>query len=312
MNPSNKALTLLSSITNQLPYHRKFNQLYKHFNRLFLTFGAMPIVTARMKDGSSMMVDLSTKTERISFYTGKYDPELIQIIHSLIKPNSCFLDIGANIGFYTVSIGNFMKSKASEGKVIAFEPFEGNYQRLTTNIKANNLDDICIVNAYGLSNKSEQSFITLREDFKHGSKTGNAAIPTNKKMDDGFRLSPIKLETLDEIWSEYKNLCSNIDIIKMDIEGHEDFCLEGGLQIINEHRPTILMEVNKPYYKARNMNLDDRFFALIPSEYLIFRENNSKWIRMNSFEECAIIDNVFLIPIEKLKLEAYHIFENSK
>ena len=310
MKSTNKCLNVLSGITRRLVYHRKLNQLYKHFNRIALVLGAEPIVNAKMEDNTTMLVDLSTKTERISFYTGKYDPELIAVIHSLFNPNRCFLDIGANIGFYSISMGNLIRSKKSTGSVISFEPFGGNYLRLIKNLEMNNLNETCKANPFGLSNKSDETEITLREDFKHGSNTGNAAIRTSEAMDKGFKVSPIKLEKLDDIWLKDYNDCGNIDIIKIDIEGHEDFCLEGGQEVIKKHRPTILMEVNKPYYVARHVKLDERFFPLIPENYSIYKQKGLKWKRIESLNVCKTIDNVFLVPQEKLSLDGYNVFEN--
>ncbi|MCF7568222.1 FkbM family methyltransferase [Sabulilitoribacter arenilitoris] len=309
MKFANKVLNGLSRITRKLVYHRKLNQLYKHFNKLFLFFGIEPIVTAKMHDGTTMLVDLSTKTERISFYTGKYDPDLMAVIQSLFNPDFSFLDIGGNIGYYSVAMGNFIRLKNAKGKVVAFEPFEGNYLRLKNNLAANDLSEICEVNKFGLSNKVKETQITLREDFKHGANTGNAAIKTSKSMDEGFKLSPIKLETLDDIWIEKYSDFANIDVVKMDIEGHEDFCLEGGKEVFSKHRPTILMEVNKPYYEARKVELDNRFFPLIPENYNIYKQNGVKWNRIKSLNECSTLDNVFLIPIEKLRLDGYNVFE---
>ncbi|WP_341215584.1 FkbM family methyltransferase [uncultured Wocania sp.] len=310
MKLANKILNSLSGVTRKLTYHRKLNQLYKHFNRVLLALGAEPIVTATMEDGTIMLVDLSTKTERISFYTGKYDPDLIAVTQSLFNPNSSFLDIGGNIGYYSVAMGHFIRLKKATGKVIAFEPFEGNYLRLTNNLKINDLNNICEVNQFGLSNKVEETEITLREDFKHGSKTGNAAIRTSEAMDEGFKLSPIKLEVLDDIWEKKYSEIANIDVVKIDIEGHEDFCLEGGKETLRKHRPTILMEVNKPYYQARKVELDERFLQLIPENYNIYKQNGLKWNKIKSLNECITIDNVFLIPLEKLSLKGYNIFEN--
>lgn len=309
MKLANKVLIRLSGVTRKLTYHRKLNQIYTHFNKILLALGAKPIVTAKMQDGTMMLVDLSTKTERNSFYTGKYDPDLMSTIQSLFNPNSSFLDIGGNIGYYTVAMGNFIRLKNATGKVVAFEPFEGNFLRLEYNLRTNNLNEICKVNKIGLSNKAEKTKITLREDFKYGSNTGNAALQTSESMDKGFKLYPIKLEVLDNIWVKNYKDYPNIDMVKMDIEGHEDFCLVGAKEVFNKHRPTILMEVNKPYYEARNVELDKRFFPLLPENYNVYKQNGLKWNRIESLNVCSTIDNVFLVPTEKLSLKAYGVFE---
>lgn len=308
MKKTSKVLQKISDLTKKLPEHRKLNQLYKHINRVALSLGQEPKVVAKMKDGTQLQVDLTTRTERVSFYTGKYDSFFITSIKSLYKGDSCFLDVGANIGFYTVSLANYLKKNNLKGKVISFEPFVGNFERLTYNVKLNALEDFCYLNNFGLSEKASETEITLREDFKHGSNTGNAAIKTNEEMDKGFRVSPIQLKVLDEVWAKAYSDLGHIDIIKMDIEGHEDFCIKGGKKTIEKHRPSILMEVNKHYYKARHVELDSLFLKLIPENYKIYRPVALKWMEIKSLNDCSKIDNVFLIPEEKLKNEGYEIF----
>ncbi len=308
MKITNSILKGFSTVSRKIVYHRKLNQLYKNVNKMLLAAGADPIVIAKMTDGTVMKVDLSTRTERVSYYTGKYEPSTFAIIYTLFNPNATFLDIGANIGFYTIPMGNLIKVKNGTGKVISFEPFKGNFERLTENVALNNLGAICKLHNFGLSDRSFKTNITLREDFKNGSNTGNASIAINKSMDKDFKLSPISLEKLDAVWNTNYSNYSAIDFIKMDIEGHEDFCLQGGSQIIAKHRPTILMEVNKAYYKARNVELDTLFLPLIPDNYLIFREVNKKWSKIESLHECIKRDNVFIIPKEKLSLPEFSIF----
>ncbi len=155
----------------------------------------------------------------------------------------------------------------------------------------NNLKQYCVTKEIGLSNACADAEITLREDFSGGSSTGNAAIPTNAQFDQGFTRVPIKLDRLDNVWQAINDHAHKIDIIKMDIEGHEDYCLQGGFQAIQENRPIILMEINKPYYVARGVELDDLFLPLIPEFYLIFKEDGGKWRNINSLNECKAIDN---------------------
>lgn len=166
-----------------------------------------------------------------------------------------------------------------------------------------------MVNDYGLSNNQNETIITLRKDFRIGSTTGNASIPTSEKMDKGFKTAPIKLNKLDDIWvGNYQDL-EDIDIVKMDIEGHEDFCIIGAKQTFKKYRPTILMEVAKSYYIERGVSLDKTFFPIIPDNYSLFCKKNKQWIKITTLENCKNIDNVFWIPNEKLLLKKYQLFK---
>ena len=273
--------------------------------RLLLRLGAKPVVEVKMKDGSNILVDLRSENESGVYYSREYDSGLIKIIENLLNPDLYFFDIGANIGFYSVAIGTFIKSKKSAGRVIAFEPLDSNYKRLTENLIENKLYEHCLAYNLGLSDRSCDAQIVLREDFIKGAETGNCSVSINDEVDGGLIRKKIRLEKLDTLWPEINLERKKIDIIKMDIEGHEDFCLEGACQTIKTQRPVILMEVNKPYYEARGVQLDERFIPLIPENYSNFRFNGSGWVKINSFYDCSDIDNVFLIPNERLELEAY-------
>lgn len=273
-----------------------------------LLWGAPSLATARMKDGTTLIVDLTTGTEKWAFYFGRYDEKLISTIHTISNPDLCFLDVGANIGFYTVSISSLYRMKSGEGFVVAFEPFESNYRRLKENVQRNNLQEYCILKSIGLSDQAKRSEITLREDFARGSETGNAAIPSNDECDKGFKRVPIALETLDTVWTSEEFSSLTIDIIKLDIEGHEDFFLRGAQTLISSQRPTILMEVNKPYYRGRKVDLDPLFLPLLPHDYSLFRCHRNQWTRFASFDECQELDNAMLIPNDKLDHPRYGCF----
>jgi len=306
MGIRNNALRSLSKAAKKLPNHRKLNHFYFFLTKILLKIGANPIVKAKMNDDTVMIVDLSTRTERAAYFKGVYDKDDLDLIQSLIKKDRCFLDVGANIGFYSVSMGNFFRLNYPTNRVVAYEAFKGNFNRLQKNIEFNKLSEYCLINDYGLSDKEGEQIITLREDFKGGSNTGNAAIPTNEVFDSGFKTAPIKLMTLDQVWDEKYGI---IDWVKMDIEGHEDYCLKGAQKTISKQRPAILMEVNKAYYKARNIDLNDTFLPLFPEGYFIFKQKNNEWLPIKSLFDCNSIDNVVLLPKERLDWAGYHIFQ---
>lgn len=212
-NFANFVRQVVSNVTKNLPYFKGQGRFYRFFNKVINQLGAYPVVKTKMKDGTSMIVDLRTNTDIDAFYKGRYDHDLLCLVHSLFNQDDYFLDIGANIGFYTVSVGNLLKKNNAKGKVIAFEPFIGNYQRLIENLKLNNLENYCLAQNIGLSNENKQTLITLREDFLTGSATGNAAIAISEEFDQGFTKVPIDLERLDNFWSNFNHQNIKIDLI---------------------------------------------------------------------------------------------------
>lgn len=301
-------LQATASLIRNSPSVRGLGLVYRAINTAMIKSGATPIVITHMRDGSKLLVDLRSETEIDAFYCGEYESQLIRVIQSLLNPNQYFFDIGGNVGFYTVSMGHFFKEHNGTGKVVAFEPHKANFHRLQENIRLNNLSNYCILYNIGLSSTSTDSKITLREDFSRGSQTGNAAIPISPEMDYGFNTAPIRLETLDDVAMQVLTHGKTVDIIKLDIEGHEDFCLQGGQIIIRTHRPTILMEVNKRYYEARGVTISQVFPPLIPEDYLLFHQVASTWRCIQSLDECALFDYVLMIPCEKLYTKRYQQF----
>lgn len=303
MSKSSQFAASIAALTRSLPDIRGLGRLYIRCNQLLLKAGHEPMARARMKDGTTILVDLRSQTEVHAFYRGVYDPFLLQSIRALLDPDDLFLDIGANIGFYTVAIAAFLRSRRGMGGVVAFEPLQANHQRLMANLRINRLDDLVCAFQLGLSNCSDRLQIVLREDFLNGSTTGNASISTGSHdFDKGFRTDVIRVRPLDDVWPELKAKLSSrrIGLVKMDIEGHEDQCLEGALKTFASERPILLMEVNKPYYRARGVSLSECFGShVVPEDYRVYRYQSPSWTLISSLESCAEIDNVFLVPVEK-------------
>jgi hypothetical protein len=74
----------------------------------------------------------------------------------------------------------------------------------------------------------------LREDFSRGATTGNAALVIDLD-DDRFPSLTVELDTLDSLASGLE--LDRIDVMKVDIEGHEDFFLRGARNTIAQARP---------------------------------------------------------------------------
>jgi len=128
-----------------------------------------------------------------------------------------FLDIGANIGRYTVLNG------LRGYKVYAFEPAEPIFKQLQKNIELNNLNNVVLI-PYGVSDNEN---ILEFEYFK-----GFEASSRIKFQEDEYskyaKILKIKTKKLDNIVKEYNISVDKIRLIKIDAEGHEYNIIKGG------------------------------------------------------------------------------------
>lgn len=292
---------LLRSFVAALFRRRRFkggSDIYKVVNQLTLRLNASPIARVTMNRGHQMMMDLRAATQRHAFYRGEYDEFFLDCILSLLEADSVVLDVGANIGFYSIPIAVRFSELGGAGKVFAFEPFGQNMARLKENADLNAVTTYIEMCAFGLSSQTGWTDLALRGEFASGSTTGNASVVISEDWDSGLEKVSVDLQTLDSLIAERQ--LDRIDIIKLDIEGHEDHFFIGGAQALRATRPIILMEVNKPYYRARGLwNVDSVLSPAIPEHYAMFRRVSGRWERVVNLNECPEIGNIFLVPEEK-------------
>ena len=149
-------------------------------------------------------------------------------------PNSNFVDIGANIGLYSLPLAR----STPEGKVIAIDANPLMIEQLRFNASASKLTNLEIIFS-AVSNKTGYGSLTIRND-------DDAIVAINEENNDG-----IPIRTLRDILAESK--IGKVYGLKIDIEGHEDLALAPYLLSagINELPIKIVIEhVNQEDYPA--------------------------------------------------------------
>lgn len=144
-----------------------------------------------------------------------------QLVRNLIKKGDTVLDIGANIGYYTLI---FAKLVGREGKVFAFEPDLENFNLLKKNVKINGYRNIILVNkAVSNKNGKEKLYISIYNKGDH----------RIFDVNDGRKYIEIETIKLDDY---FKNYNGNIDFIKIDVQGAEGGVIEGMLNLLEKNR----------------------------------------------------------------------------
>jgi FkbM family methyltransferase len=140
----------------------------------------------------------------------------------------CFLDVGANIGYYTMVGASIVGTR---GAVIAIEPNEKNVKMIVASKAKNGFDHIKIILcAVG----QEIGVAGLYSIHSNGSTTPIDAL--DEKQISQLRLVP--QFRLDDIVPRNRN----VNLIKIDIEGGEYHALTGASRLLAEDRPVIVSE----------------------------------------------------------------------
>jgi len=274
-----------------LPKVRGRGRLAGAVNAALLAAGAEPKTVAKMLAGHSLVVDTRLQSHAWMLFLGVYNEKFTSALLSFLREGGTALDVGANIGFITVPLA--LAAKQLDGRVVAVEPLREHTDWLRENLQLNLVDELVTVVEAGLSSEPREASLLLREDFAIGAGVGSASV-AEEIVDDRFERVAIRLETLDGLWPIFGN--PRLDVIKVDIEGHEDRFLEGGVHTIASHRPVILMEVCRWFSEQRGVDFDRVIPGLLPPGYRFF---SSRLTELKELADCDESD-VLLVPEERV------------
>jgi len=165
-----------------------------------------------------------------------YEPEETALIKQLVKPDWICMDIGANIGYFTILMAKQCKF------VYAFEPELSNVKLWLDNIGLNDLIPKTTIYSEAVGDKNGTMPLYL--------------CPTNNGMHRLYKSKWCSDKTDTYVYTtqldDYK--FSKIDFIKMDIEGAEYGALNGMVELLIKDHPTIMMEFHPMSIKEYGIN----------------------------------------------------------
>jgi FkbM family methyltransferase len=182
--------------------------------------------------------------------------EMAFLLH-VLRPDDLFVDVGANIGAYTVLAGS------TGCKVVAVEPIEETFRWLRRNVDVNGLGSRVELHRCGVGAcQSKLRFTTSQDTVNHVCTSGEAG-------------EEIEVTTLDSLLAGRRP-----SIMKIDVEGFEFQVLQGARETLqSEQLGAIIIEVNglcRRYNVAERQIFDDvRRFGFGPVEYDPFQRTMS-------------------------------------
>ena len=174
-----------------------------------------------MAFGHPMQVhpDDNVITEHLS-QNGCFEPLETRLVQQVIKPGQTVIDVGANIGYYTLQ---FAKLVGPTGHVYAFEPDPENYKLLCRNVAQNGYANVTTIQK-AVSNCSAQLKL-----FRNEENFGDHRI---YDCDNGRPSVTVDTISLDQYVATIDRA---IDVIKFDIQGAEAMAFEGMSKLLHDH-----------------------------------------------------------------------------
>lgn len=215
----------------------------------------------RWLDGLHLYVYPVNEISRAIFLTGYYEPNEFVYLNKFLKPGMTFIDVGANIGLYTLFAA---KKVGDQGTVLGIEPSDREFQRLKAHVELNSLSNARLLQVAVSSSRTEAELLVATE--KHSGHNTLGAFGYDCVMAQGKEW--VHVERLDDIVQQEG--LQRVDVIKMDIEGAEFLALQGAEETLAQFHPTMLLELSDRTLKHQGCSSEQVWDFLTQSGYRIY------------------------------------------
>lgn len=160
--------------------------------------------------------------------SGSYEPHVLPAFVDCIPVGGAVLDIGANIGIFSLSAA---RKAGPEGRVFSIEPIARNVQSLCAGIYGNGFANISV---FPVAASASAGVVPMLRNAN----SSNGIVDTH--------VSPLMADAFAPIQPVHQLLqgIDRLDVIKIDIEGHEPLAWPSIDVLVRRHKPVIFTEFN--------------------------------------------------------------------
>src|SRR5215470_1842035 len=210
-----------------------------------------------LAQGARFWVDTVDYIDQCLAFDGMWEAPQLEELAAVCKSRhiNCFLDVGANAGFYSVMFA----IKNLTDRIVAFEPDPGNYARLAANLAANGLTKCVDARKVALGDKAAEVLLYEGARWNRGEST--IAEPDQTPKEFVHRVRQVRFD--DEFALAGKSL-----VIKMDVEGYEFSVIAGMERTLKDNTCFLQVEL----YSDRLEELKSLFsrlgYRFLRTEYI--------------------------------------------
>jgi FkbM family methyltransferase len=254
--PSKPKFTDLSSLFHLLPsMHKKMPRLYnilisirlllsKRQHRFQLLLKIVSGKRLKKFNQFTMLLDPTEYIDQKLIINGVFEVETVTWLKAHLPSNGTFIDIGANIGYFSFLAGEIV---GASGRVIAVEPTTYSVERLKENLKLNSFKNIEI-HKLAFSERKRKNVNITYSPKEYQSGTDRSIRSSWKMTSNGVcavhagKADSCDFISLDEFVTT--NKINKIDVIKIDVDGGEEKVLLGAMLTIERLKPVLIIELS--------------------------------------------------------------------
>lgn len=219
-------------------FHHAYDRVFRHAADAVVVVGIEEL-------GGVFELDYRSDLLRRILRTGNYEPELAQIINRYADSNRDAVDIGANVGLFTVLLSNVT---SANNRVLAVEPTPNALNLLHSNLRRNQCADRVSVfegivaetdGEYDINYVPGMEEYTSIGEISHPSAV---AKPVSRLHTEGRTLDTlVEMHDLDP------------GFVKIDAEGAEFSILKGSIHTLKTYKPTIFCELSSTLLASQHV-----------------------------------------------------------
>ncbi|MCX7642882.1 MAG: FkbM family methyltransferase [Armatimonadetes bacterium] len=201
----------------------------------------------------------------LAFYR-VHEPTVTKLLPGFVRLGDTVLDIGANIGYYTMLLSQLVGGR---GTVIAVEPHPDNVRLLELNLRLNRVTNVKVM-PVAVSDE-----VGTAEMFVSDGSNWHSLHPTERT---GQRKIVVPTMTIDTIVAQLER---SVDLIRMDIEGWETKALSGAEGTLKRDRPTLVVEVHPSYLQKEEVQQFLFWLQSLGYEqgFVVLRQDDFPWVK---------------------------------
>lgn len=270
-----RILALPLSIRRKI-INREQDRFEKIYNEIFKNVIDADVVVAVEELGGEFRLDYRSDLLKRIMRTGRYEPGLVEIITRYADSQRDVIDVGANIGLFSVFFANYT---ANDRRVLAIEPTPNALRLLRGNLERNRCQDKVIIFEGVATDQKANCTIKVVPGMEEYTSTGSIAHPRACSL--ATQDIDVPGTTVDELVKEH---ALEPGFIKIDTEGSECNVLHGAHETLKIHRPVIFCEASNQLLQKQNLTSGQLVEQIESHGYSVYNADAPQRPIMHPFE----------------------------